>query len=145
MILIIGILAAIALPAFLGQADKAQRREREGGRPQRGLADGGLLRRARDLRRCPDADHPLVAGVSLTVTGGGTGYVVAKMSETGTTFTIARLPAGTRAQLHAARPAAAARRQQLVDGVAASLVERRRQVAAAARRTTTVREPSGPT
>ena len=43
VILIIGILAAIALPTFLGQRAKAQDSLGEGRRPQRGLPDGVLL------------------------------------------------------------------------------------------------------
>ena len=45
VILIIGILAAIALPAFLGQREKAQDAVGQVRRPQPGLADGVLLHR----------------------------------------------------------------------------------------------------
>ena len=58
VILIIGILAAIALPTFLGQRDKAQDSLSQVRRPQRGLPDGVLLHR--QPRRLPGPDSPLV-------------------------------------------------------------------------------------
>ena len=48
VILIIGILAAIALPTFLGQKDKAKDSSRQVRRPQRRLPDGVLPRRRPD-------------------------------------------------------------------------------------------------
>jgi len=40
---------------------------------------------------CPDSDHPLAAGVAPTLTGGGSGYEVSKLSSSGTGFAIERL------------------------------------------------------
>ena len=51
VILIIGILAAIALPAFLGQRAEGPGLGRQVQRPQHGLPDGVLLHRRRDVRR----------------------------------------------------------------------------------------------
>ena len=50
VILIIGILAAIALPAFLNQRAKAQDSDRQERRPHRSDRDGDLLHRQPDLR-----------------------------------------------------------------------------------------------
>lgn len=91
VIMIIGILAAIALPAFLGQRESAR--------------DAGVKT---DLRNavtqmeacfhehetyagCPDADHPLAADVDVTLLLGATGYRVGKTSESATTFATRRV------------------------------------------------------
>ena len=50
VILIIGILAAIALPAFLGQQKKGQDAGDQVRCPQRGLSDGDVLREHSELR-----------------------------------------------------------------------------------------------
>ena len=42
---------------------------------------------------CPDAEHQL-AGATATLIGGGSSYTVSALSDTGTTFTIARLANG---------------------------------------------------
>jgi len=41
---------------------------------------------------CPSAGHPLATGVEATLLDGGALYRVDKTSESGTTFTIRRLP-----------------------------------------------------
>ena len=51
VILIIGILAAIALPAFLGQRSRAQDTEAKSRRPSGSDRDGDVLHRQSDLRR----------------------------------------------------------------------------------------------
>ena len=47
VMLILGILAAIALPAFFNQKDKAERREGQGERPHRPGRDGDVRHRTR--------------------------------------------------------------------------------------------------
>lgn len=95
VILIIGILAALALPAFLGQADKAHDAETKADVRNAVSQMEACSVEPETYEPCPDAEHPLAAGVTLTVTGGGTGYIVSKVSETGTMFRVARDPSGT--------------------------------------------------
>ena len=56
VILIIGILAAIALPAFLGQRAKGQDGRSQVQRPQPRLAHGVVLHRSRPTAACTDSD-----------------------------------------------------------------------------------------
>ncbi len=86
VILIIGLLAAIALPTFIGQGDKARD----------GAAKSDVRTLVTAVEVCAAADRApvgpyldcLVPGV--TSTDGGHGYVAVRLSETGTTFTITR-------------------------------------------------------
>jgi len=96
VVLIIGILAALALPAFLGQADKARDTNTKADVRNAVSQMEACFAAPENYGPCPDAEHALASGTSLTLTGGGTGYVVAKMSDTGTIFEIARSPSGTR-------------------------------------------------
>ena len=96
VVLIIGILAALALPAFLGQADKARDTNTKADVRNAVSQMEACFAEPENYGPCPDAEHPLGTGTSLTITGGGTGYVVAKMSDTGTIFEITRGPSGTR-------------------------------------------------
>jgi type IV pilus assembly protein PilA len=95
VVLIIGILAALALPAFLGQADKARDANTKADVRNAVSQMEACFAEPETYGPCPDSDHPLGAGVSLTVTGGGTGYVLAKLSQSGTLFEIDRSPSGT--------------------------------------------------
>jgi len=95
VVLIVGILAALALPAFLGQADKARDTNTKADVRNAVSQMEACFAEPENYGPCPDAEHPLGDGVSLTVTGGGTGYVVAKTSQTGTVFEIDRSPSGT--------------------------------------------------
>jgi len=94
VILIIGILAAIALPAFLGQQKKGQDAatksdvrnavsQMEACFTEQDMYDG-----------CPNVDDTLAPDVVPTVLDGGKRYRVEKESETGTTFIITRLASG---------------------------------------------------
>jgi len=95
VILIVGILAALALPAFLGQTAKAHDANTKADVRNAVSQMEACFAEPESYGPCPNSDHPLPAGVAVTVTGGGTGYVVTKMSETGTIFAIARSPSGT--------------------------------------------------
>lgn len=95
VILIIGILAALALPAFIGQADKAHDAGTKVDVRNAVSNMEACFAEPESFGPCPDPDHQLPADVSLTITGGGTGYIVAKTSVTGTIFTIDRAPSGT--------------------------------------------------
>jgi len=94
VILIIGILAAIALPTFLGQSDRAHDAvvkadvrnavsQMEACFTEQDMYDG-----------CPNVDDTLAPDVVPTVLDGGKRYRVEKESETGTTFIITRLASG---------------------------------------------------
>ncbi len=95
VILIVGILAALALPAFLGQTAKAHDANTKADVRNAVSQMEACFAESESYGPCPNSDHPLPAGVAVTVTGGGSGYVVTKMSETGTIFEIARSPSGT--------------------------------------------------
>ncbi len=95
VILIIGILAAIALPAFLGQRAKAQDSSAKAdvrnavSQMESCFTDGPANPTA-----CPDAESPLATGVTVGASPTTSAYSVAKQSETGTTFTITKSGAG---------------------------------------------------
>jgi type IV pilus assembly protein PilA len=94
VILIIGILAAIALPAFLGQS--AQARDATVKVDVRNAVSQmeACFTESDTFNSCPSPSQPLPADVVATITGGGTGYRVSKLSQTGTTFSIRRRPTG---------------------------------------------------
>jgi type IV pilus assembly protein PilA len=106
VILIIGILAAIALPAFLNQRGKAQDTEAKSAARTAQTAmetfytdEQDYAASAANLRAIEPALSQGVAGTDLTVTPGtdgdaAGGYTVAIKSKTGTTFSIAKA-AGT--------------------------------------------------
>ena len=94
VILIIGILAAIALPAFLGQTKRAQDATTKSDVRNAVTEMDICFTDADTYLACPGPEHPLAVGVIPTITGGGASYRVSKTSETGTTFTIERLPTG---------------------------------------------------
>jgi len=91
VVLVIAILAAIALPAFLGQADKARDANTKADVRNAVSQMEACFRSAERYSGCPDLEHPLAPGALATVTADGTSYLVAKTSQTGTTFTIQRL------------------------------------------------------
>ena len=100
VILIIGILAAIALPAFLGQRARAQDTE---GKTAVRQAQTAMETWYTDNQNynATDADLENIeqslasgAGASLAVTGGNDTYTLTVTSVTGNTFTIAKLNTG---------------------------------------------------
>ena len=90
VVLIIGILAAIALPTFLNQAVKTRDASAKSDARNAVSQMESCFRNAERYLGCPDVDHPVAPGVVVTVTGGGATYFLTSTSETGTTFTIAR-------------------------------------------------------
>jgi len=93
-ILIIGILAAIALPAFIGQADKARDANAKSD-VRNAVSQMESCFRATELYTgCPDAGHQLAAGTTATVTSAGAGYIVTRTSGSDTIFFIERLSTG---------------------------------------------------
>jgi type IV pilus assembly protein PilA len=106
VILIIGILAAIALPAFLNQRGKAQDTEAKSAARTAQTAMETFYTDEQDynatvanLRDIEPALNEGVAGTDLTITPGADGvaaggYTVAVKSKTGTSFTIQKA-AGT--------------------------------------------------
>ncbi len=86
--LIIGVLAAIALPTFLGQASKA--------RDVRVESD--LRNAVTQMESCFTEDETYAGCTTPEATIGNqtkTGYVATRVSQTGTTFTITRTAAST--------------------------------------------------
>ncbi|WP_228430570.1 type IV pilin protein [Baekduia soli] len=92
VILIIGILAAIALPSFLGQQKKGQDASAKSDARNAVSQMESCFTDTQDYTACPNADSPLAATVTPTSTK--TTYSVASLSKSGTTFTIARDASG---------------------------------------------------
>jgi type IV pilus assembly protein PilA len=91
VVLVVGILAAVALPTFLGQSDKARDASTKSDLRNAVSQMESCYREAEAYNGCPDANHALGAGADATVTGGGASYRVSKISETGTTYSIERV------------------------------------------------------
>ena len=83
VILIIGILAAIALPAFLRQADKARDANAKADVRNAVTQMESCFRDADMYSGCPDGVSQLAPGVRPTVTESGASYYVAKTAEHG--------------------------------------------------------------
>jgi type IV pilus assembly protein PilA len=102
VILIIGILAAIALPAFLGQQKKGQDAEaKSNARNAVSQVESCATDNAGSYSNCTTAAQLGATGldigtgpgqVSITATGGGTGYTVVATSKSTNTFTITKDP-----------------------------------------------------
>jgi type IV pilus assembly protein PilA len=98
VVLIIAILAAIALPAFLGQRAKAQDGDaKSNARSMVSLMEACYTEE--DLYDpCPDPDHSLPAGTlpgQVEVTPSGATYVIVARSKSGNTFTVTKNPDAT--------------------------------------------------
>ncbi len=92
VILIIGILAAIALPTFLGQQAKGQDSSakadvRNAVSQMESCFSGGAT-------TCPDTDNPLATGVTPSTTPTVGAYSVTQTSATKNTFTITKSGTG---------------------------------------------------
>ena len=95
VVLIIGILAAIALPTFLGQRAKAQDSSAKAdARNAVSQMESCYTDGPANPTTCPDAESPLADGVTVGSGATSAAYSVAKKSETGTTFTITKSGTG---------------------------------------------------
>jgi type IV pilus assembly protein PilA len=92
VILIIGILAAIALPTFLGQQAKGKDSSAKSdvrnavSQMESCFTDNGAT--------CPDANNPLAASVPAPTGATAGAYAVTSTSDTGNTFTITKSGTG---------------------------------------------------
>jgi type IV pilus assembly protein PilA len=94
VVMVVGILAALALPAFLGQADKAHDADAKADVRNAVSQMSACFAEPESYGPCPGPDHPLAAGVSMLTTADGSGYTVSRMSQSGTTFEIDHGPTG---------------------------------------------------
>jgi type IV pilus assembly protein PilA len=97
VILIIGILAAIALPSFLGQQKKAQDSSAKSDARNGVTQIESCYADAQDYTNCATAAILTAGGIpTTTVPGSGKGYTLVSTSKSGNTFTIVKDPtAGT--------------------------------------------------
>jgi type IV pilus assembly protein PilA len=89
VILIIGILAAIALPTFLGQSAKAHD-SRAKADARNAVSQMESCFASQPAGTCPDAESPLAVGVDFSTAPTVSSYSVTQTSETGTQFTITK-------------------------------------------------------
>jgi type IV pilus assembly protein PilA len=99
VMLLIGVLAAIALPAFLGQKDKGEDASAKSDARNAVSQVESCYVEHGDYRSCEDADSAmagagLAAGVSVS-SSGATAYSVAQTSGSGIRFTVAKGADGT--------------------------------------------------
>jgi type IV pilus assembly protein PilA len=99
VILIIGILAAIALPSFLGQSDKAKDSSAKSDARNMVSQVESCYTATSDYTLCDGDDVALDKGgitatVTATGTSPGTGYTVLATSSTNNTFTITKSATG---------------------------------------------------
>ena len=96
VILIIGILAAIALPTFLGQRAKGQDSSAKSNARNMVSQVESCYATTQDYTQCDLADPALDAGgiTNTTATGNANGYVITATSDSGNTFTITKAAAG---------------------------------------------------
>ena len=102
VVLIIGILAAIALPTFLGQQDKGQDASAKSYVRNAVSSMESCGTDAQDFRKCTGAvlsaqGSPLQPSVKISASGLAT-YTVRATSASGNTFTVARAATGTYAR-----------------------------------------------
>lgn len=94
VVLIIGILAAVAIPTFLGHADRARDSSAKSDARSAVSQMESCFRNAEHYAGCPDTDHLVAPSVVVTITDGGGSYFVTSTSATGTAFTIRRAGMG---------------------------------------------------
>ena len=90
VVLIIGILAAIALPTFLSQAAKARDANTKADVRNAVSQMENCFRSTEMYTGCPDVQSPLAPGVTATILDGGARFSVSQRSESDTVFTIER-------------------------------------------------------
>jgi type IV pilus assembly protein PilA len=89
VILIIGILAAIALPAFLGQQKKGQDASAKSDARNAVSQMESCFTDAQTYVGCPNTDNPVAPGVKVTLQS-ATDYQIDQTSKSGNVFTIAK-------------------------------------------------------
>ena len=100
VILIIGILAAIALPNFLGQRTKSQDSSAKSDARNAVSQMESCYTDANTYNNCPGTNTgldigPGVGQVAITITDSGAGYKVVATSKSNNTFTITKAANGT--------------------------------------------------
>src|ERR1051325_9350533 len=90
VILIIGILAAIALPTFLGQRVKAQDSSAKSDARNAVSQMESCFASAPDTVTCPDAESPVASSVDVSASPTVSSYTVTSTSSSGTEFAIAK-------------------------------------------------------
>ncbi len=90
VILIIGILAAIALPTFLGQRVKAQDASAKSDARNAISQMESCYASAPDTVTCPDAESPVASGVTISASPTVSAYSVEQTSKSGTKFKITK-------------------------------------------------------
>jgi type IV pilus assembly protein PilA len=96
VILIIGILAAIALPTFLGQRAKGQDSSAKSNARNMVSQIESCYATTQDYTKCNLGDAAMDAGgiSNTTATGAAAGYTVTATSDSGNTFTITKTATG---------------------------------------------------
>ncbi len=89
VVLIIGILAAIALPTFLGQREKAQDSSAKSNARNAVSQMESCFTDAETYVGCPDANSPIAAQTTATPNG-TVGYTIVATSDSGRTFTVTK-------------------------------------------------------
>jgi type IV pilus assembly protein PilA len=97
VILIIGILAAIALPTFLGQSKKGQDASAKSDARNAVSQMESCFTTAESYVSCPDTEGPVASSVAVSGKTATT-YAVTSTSKSGTTFTITKLADGSYAR-----------------------------------------------
>jgi type IV pilus assembly protein PilA len=90
VILIIGILAAIALPTFLGQQKKGQDASAKSDARNAVSQMESCFTDTQDYTQCPNSDSPLASSVTNPPTSTSNTYTVTSTSKSGNTFSISK-------------------------------------------------------
>jgi type IV pilus assembly protein PilA len=90
VILIVGILAAIALPVFLHQQEKAQDAGAKADARNAVSLIESCFTTTQDYTACPNNESPLATGVVFSPVSAQGGYSVEQTSKSNTTFTISK-------------------------------------------------------